>query len=436
MPDGKEEIYSIMFSSLKHPARRKILRVLENKPLAFSEMLELLGISSSNLTYHLENLGELVSKDENGVYRLSTFGHASVSTMKIVEEAPPVQSKKGNPTIRRLRLITGALLIGLIILASIAVIQLGAVNQVKGQLDSLQSDYDQLLSWTSTTNQAIDFLQNVVQLDTSKYQATLLSRDVKIRHDLGGITEEEMFYSLTGADNTGATSKLNIYFRFRDCNFSRYTLTVSAGSPIYAQAQSPFMLDAAKNVVDRLQNYESATQLSDMSRLMSLVSTSDSIEIKEGNIKLNATISGNDGEVLMQYTENGVDFSVKSLELVFKNGILIDMIDGWNLFNIGTSHVGVSSERAISLAKNALSGYQWADNGVVVTSFQYNPEPASVIFHPNTKSDLTLYPQWIVTFYLDKVYAGGAYMISVAIWADTGEVASVTPRDSPITFST
>jgi DNA-binding transcriptional ArsR family regulator len=37
-----------MFSSLKHPARRKILRVLADKPLGFSEMLELLGISSSD----------------------------------------------------------------------------------------------------------------------------------------------------------------------------------------------------------------------------------------------------------------------------------------------------------------------------------------------------------------------------------------------------
>ena len=105
MPDKKEEIYSIMFSSLKHPVRRKILRVLESKPLAFSELLELLGISSSNLTYHLESLGELVSKDESGVYRLSTFGQASVSTMKIVEEAPPVQQKRGNPKVRKLRLI-------------------------------------------------------------------------------------------------------------------------------------------------------------------------------------------------------------------------------------------------------------------------------------------------------------------------------------------
>jgi len=57
LAEGKEEIYSTMFSSLKHPARRKILRILADKPLTFSEMLDLLGISSSNLTYHLEAWG-------------------------------------------------------------------------------------------------------------------------------------------------------------------------------------------------------------------------------------------------------------------------------------------------------------------------------------------------------------------------------------------
>jgi DNA-binding transcriptional ArsR family regulator len=43
MPDSEEEIYSIMFSSLKHPARRKILRMLADKPMTFSQMLEALG---------------------------------------------------------------------------------------------------------------------------------------------------------------------------------------------------------------------------------------------------------------------------------------------------------------------------------------------------------------------------------------------------------
>jgi len=88
MSDSEEEIYSTMFTSLKHPARRKILRMLSGGPRSFSEMLEQLGISSSHLTYHLESLAELVCKMEDGRYRLSTFGEAAVATMSTVEEAP------------------------------------------------------------------------------------------------------------------------------------------------------------------------------------------------------------------------------------------------------------------------------------------------------------------------------------------------------------
>ena len=433
--DGKEEIYSIMFSSLKHPVRRKILRILADKPLAFTEMLDLLGISSSNLTYHLDNLGELLSKDEKGVYRLSTFGQASVSTMKIVEEVPQVQPKRRTSLNKKWRLVTGVLLIGLIVFASLATLEVTTLNAALSERDSLQSKYDQLLSWSSTTDNAIDFLQTVVQLDTAKYQATLLSRTVETKTELGSIAQEVIKYSLSGIDDSGASSRLSVAFRFRNGQFSQYQLTVDEGSPIYAEPQSPFVLDAAKNVVDRLQGYESGPYLSNMSRLMSLVNTSESIEIKEGNFKLNATVSGNDADVVIEYTENGVDFEQKGVNLVFEDGVLKELTDGWGLYSIGSTTVTIDNERAVSLAKNALSNYQWADNGVVVSSFQYNPDPAVVIFRPNTKNDLTLYPQWSVTFFLDKVYAGGDYMIVVFIWADTGEVAAVTPRDSPLTFS-
>ena len=64
MSDSEEEIYSVMFSSLRHPARRKILRMLSERKVTYSQMLEELAIPSSHLTYHLENLGELVIKDE------------------------------------------------------------------------------------------------------------------------------------------------------------------------------------------------------------------------------------------------------------------------------------------------------------------------------------------------------------------------------------
>jgi DNA-binding transcriptional ArsR family regulator len=82
MSDSEEETYSIMFSSLRHPARRKILRMLSEKSMTFSQMLEELKIPGSHLTYHLENLGELVVKMEDGKYKLSSVGEGAFSIIK------------------------------------------------------------------------------------------------------------------------------------------------------------------------------------------------------------------------------------------------------------------------------------------------------------------------------------------------------------------
>jgi Predicted transcriptional regulator len=437
MPEGTEEIYSIMFKSLKHPIRRKILRILADKPLAFSEMLELLGISSSNLTYHLDNLGELVSKDERGVYRLSTFGQASVSTMKVVEDAPTAPRKKRSARNRKWIIISSVLLIGLVLFASLAALELTTLNAALTERDSYQSKYTQLLSWTSSTDDAIDFLQTVVQLDTTKYQASLGSRTIDTRTDLGGVPEETMQYSLIGTDSTGKASKLSVQFVFLNSQFFTYQLTIVDGSPIYAKPQSPFVLDAAKNIIDRMYTYESnGTYLANMSRLITMASENSekNLEIKEGNIKLNTTVSGEDADVVMAYTDNGVDFSRKCLDINIKNGILMTLTDSWNLYSVGDANVAISSDRAVTIAKSALNGFTWASSGVAVTTFQFNTQPASVTFYPQTKGNNTLYPQWTVVFYLDKVYAGGMYQIAVKVWADTGEVASREALNHPISF--
>jgi hypothetical protein len=355
--------------------------------------------------------------------------------MKLVEDAPVIQPKQRTALNKKWRIVTGVLLIGLIICASIAAVGLTTLNAALSERDSLQTQYNQLLSWTSTTDNAIDFLQTVVQLDTTKYQSNLLSRTLESKKDLGGVTQEEVKYSLSGMADSGSSSRLTVSFRFRNGNFSQYKLAVDEGSIIYAEPQSPFVLDAAKNVIDRLRGYETGSYLTNMSDLMTMVSTPESIEIKSGNIKLNATVSGNDADVVMEYTETGVDFEQKGVNLVFKDGILVELTDGWGLYNIGSTTVTVDRDRAVSLAKSALSGYQWSSNGVIINSFQYNPDPALVIFRPNTKNNLHLYPQYSVTFFLDKVYAGGDYMIVVYIWADTGEVAGIDPLDAPLSFS-
>lgn len=84
--NDREETYSVIFSALKHPVRRKILRMLCVEELTYSQILSTLGIDSGHLNYHLENLGELLAKTEQGKYRLSAFGKATVGLMTGVEE--------------------------------------------------------------------------------------------------------------------------------------------------------------------------------------------------------------------------------------------------------------------------------------------------------------------------------------------------------------
>lgn len=82
----EEETYSLIFKSLKHPIRRKILRMLVGRRMGFSEILDVLSIDSGHLSYHIENLGDLVKHSEDGKYELSSIGVAAVNLMTGVEE--------------------------------------------------------------------------------------------------------------------------------------------------------------------------------------------------------------------------------------------------------------------------------------------------------------------------------------------------------------
>jgi hypothetical protein len=203
MPTSEEETYSIIFSSLKHPARRKILRMLSEKAMTFSQMLEALAIPSSHLTYHLENLSDLVVKGGDGKYKLSSFGKASVSMMKSAEEVPDVYTKSFRALPLRWKSIFVVFIIAIVLLSSMSAAQYSAVSQISADYAVLQQDYDkikeenqQLLSWNSSASQAMVMLKNVFQIDITKYQATLKSSTAEDRVDLGGVIEEVSTYSL------------------------------------------------------------------------------------------------------------------------------------------------------------------------------------------------------------------------------------------------
>ena len=92
--DFEEDIYSSIFLALKHPVRRKVLRMLDESPATYTEILNGLRVETGFLNYHLESLGALIAKNEEGEYCLSEFGEAALALTTGVEA--PIKRKSRN----------------------------------------------------------------------------------------------------------------------------------------------------------------------------------------------------------------------------------------------------------------------------------------------------------------------------------------------------
>ena len=228
------------------------------------------------------------------------------------------------------------------------------------------------------------------------------------RADLGGTLEEILTYSLTSSD-----SKMQVVFRFRDNQLSKYQLVLIEGAPIYSVTQPSIPLDEAKGVLARLSVYENAPYIKNMTDMLNMmVGSAANLELVSGNLKLNTTSVGEATQYVWIYTENGVDFSPKTFDLVFSNQVMTDLIDDMFLFTIGSTAVNISADKAVSIARDQLGSYKVL-------------EPPTVLFHPNTRNSLVLYPYWSVTFTLNGVYENNVNTINIGVWADTGQVARV-----------
>ena len=430
MCGSEEETYSIMFTTLRHPARRKILNMLSERSMTFSQMLDKLGIPGSQLTYHLENLGEFLVKMETGKYKLSGLGEASVSMLKVAEEVESVQTKKFSSLPLRWKSIFTVLIIGVVLLASMSYVQYASFDQLSRDYELLKADFErvksqnqQILLW-STAERAMTVIRDVVQIDITKYQITLLSNTVETRSDLGGVVEEILKYSLTSNG-----SKIDMVLRFRNNHFSLYEFSLLEGvppfDPIFTQPQSTDILEATRGIIDRYKSSTNYPYLEEMSILLASANETDN-EQTLGNTKLRVTINGEDAEVLLLYTASGVDFTAKSLRIVFQKHILQELADDWFFYEVGSTQVSVSKEQAIQIARNAVKDFEWNASGVQVSNFNVLNEPVSALFFPHSRREpLILVPYWYITLYLDREYPGGVNSIAVGVWADTGEVANI-----------
>jgi len=160
MSDSDGGDYSTIFTALKHPVRRKILRMLFEKERSFSEMLEAFKIESSHLTYHLDALGVLVSKTNDGRYRLSTIGEAATSMMYQVEGSPKT------PAYISLSNIKGKALFALVMIG--VILSAGVIGYVLGYAISARTTLRELLNSPFTTHSEITWEQLKFTVDLEK----------------------------------------------------------------------------------------------------------------------------------------------------------------------------------------------------------------------------------------------------------------------------
>ena len=75
------------FEAIAHPLRIRILKLLAEKPMGFSELKRELGIKSSGkLDFHLKKLGNLVTLNSDGKYTLTKEGYAALQAIITIKK--------------------------------------------------------------------------------------------------------------------------------------------------------------------------------------------------------------------------------------------------------------------------------------------------------------------------------------------------------------
>ena len=276
----------------------------------------------------------------------------------------------------------------------------------------------------SAPDKALSFLEDVVNLDMTKYNTTLDGHFVDYRSDLGGITQEDVMYTL---ESDG--SKLVAALAFINKTLDWCILDVLEGSPLFAPPPPTNVIDNAKVFLQRYQTYTGASYLQVMRDMLDTVDEIENMTTTVGNVTLEMSSQGDIIFFEWLFTLNGFTMREKKVEVVFRNGVFESFMDNYDLFTFGNIDVNVSGEEAIAIARQHVKNFSWkvsmgGDDWIEVTEFNVVDEPmeVDVWMYPREENSTVLYPHYHINLYLDAVYPGNVNRIAVGIWADTGEI--------------
>ncbi|MCL2291808.1 MAG: hypothetical protein FWC30_01885 [Candidatus Bathyarchaeota archaeon] len=277
----------------------------------------------------------------------------------------------------------------------------------------------------------LSFLRDIFQINIDKYDITLMPLST-IRWNDVAATEGQYYLVYSDYDNNEGSSSLKVNFSFWNselvgCDIQR--TNYDDGIIHYTQKQDG---DVRKTVTGFLQRYQAHTKDEQIIQMINLLNIADLINgytKTNNNLQFKVQIFDENRYYLVwSNTVNGADYS--KLTLSFKNGELANFFDDRAFYVLGSDVVNVSKEQAISIALEHAASLSYTVDGEVISGFNIVNEQIRIqpsrLSRP-AESLLVKYPIWIVELPLADIYPGMVSVISVMLWADTGEVISVQP---------
>jgi hypothetical protein len=276
-------------------------------------------------------------------------------------------------------------------------------------------------SKTSISDEVLIFLEEVVQLDVSKYDIEILGSLVEEPYWLGGLKQITGKISLKSQ-----TSKIDVLFRSINNTLSWCLMREIEGSPQYTKTISEDILDVANNFLQEYQVYSRDSNIEDFRIMLDTVDVLKNATKKMGNMEFEASFNSFSSSFSLRNKINGAEYS--GITINFKDEDFYSFIDNRSYFKVGGTEVNIEKEEALNIALNKVEEFSWTIAGDEITDFGIAEEHLRAELLTRSREPLVLYPYWLVTVPLDDIYPGNVNCIIVSIWADTSEIIECLPQ--------
>jgi hypothetical protein len=281
--------------------------------------------------------------------------------------------------------------------------------------------------------QGEDILSNILGLDATSYDVTTKTYQPNNSTSfLETVTQETVAYEFISA-----TSKMKAFATFADDNLQTLYVFEEEGNPLLLKTGGTDALENAKTFLTNYQAYTKNSLFGELKSTLDIVATCENLSKTVGNINIEVEADEGSCSFKWYYTCNGVEAVYsKFVTLVFKDDFL-GFVDNWQLYSVGSTSVNLTEKDAIAVALETAKTYAYSlkldDDAFSVARFnESNVRWTSLIFDASVDADYArgedvsdLFPVWRVGVAFDMWY-GQLYGVEVDVWADTGEVRSIS----------